>query len=259
MKKFLVTPLLFVAAAAAFVGCDDNEYVYYEIPDIRVIDFEGANLGTDGFIWGKDLATVQEELDIWQTPPVMMESNLYYGPIYTEKEAQFFSYYSDYGHTYDVWNGIVISNHKDKKTEGYMNDKSVYADGGADGSAQFAALFYSPDTTEDRGIPTVKFVGGVKPVSVDVANMTYLYLYFKGSSPAALVDVKAVITGYNSGRKTGEVTVTLVDKASETVKSGWETVDLSALGTVTSLTFATSTTDDNCPDYFAIDNLTYEK
>lgn len=66
-----------------------------------------------------------------------------------------------------------------------------------DGSAQFAALFYSPDTAEGRGIPTVKFVGGVKPVSVAVANMTYLYLYFKGSAPATLVDVKAVITGYN--------------------------------------------------------------
>ena len=71
--------------------------------------------------------------------------------------------------------------------------------------------------------------------------------------------MKAVITGYNSGIKTGEVTVTLVDKASETVKSGWETVDLSALGTVTSLTFAVSTTDYMCPTYFAIDNLTYEK
>lgn len=256
MKKFLVTPLLFVAAAAAFVGCDDNEYVYYEIPDIRVIDFEGANLGTDGFIWGKDQATEQDDTDYYGKP---IKSNLYYGPVYTEKEAQIYTYFTDYGHTYDVWNGIVISNRTDKKTEGYENDKSVYADGGANGSAQFAALFYSSATAEGRGIPTVKFVGGVKPVSVDVANMTYLYLYFKGSSPAALVDVKAVITGYNSGRKTGEVTVTLVDKASETVKSGWETVDLSALGTVTSLTFATSTTDDNCPDYFAIDNLTYEK
>ena len=51
----------------------------------------------------------------------------------------------------------------------------------------------------------------------------------------------------------------LVDKASETVKSGWETVDLSSLGTVTSLTFALSTTDSMCPTYFAIDNLTYEK
>lgn len=259
MKRFLVTPPLILLAALAFVGCDDNEYVYYEIPDTRVIDFEAANLGSDGFIWGKGQATKQEELDIWQTPPAMMESNLYYGPIYTEKEAQFYNYYSDYGHTYDVWNGFVISNHKDKKTEGYTNDKSVYGDGGADGSAQFAALFYSPDTTEGRDIPTIKFVGGVKPVSVDVANMTYLYLYFKGSKPATLVDVKAVITGYNSGIKTGEVTVTLVDKASETVKSGWETVDLSALGTVTSLTFVTSTTDPMCPNYFAIDNLTYEK
>lgn len=252
MKRFLATPLFFVLAALAFVGCNDDN----DGPQIRTIGFEQAALGTDGFIWGKDHATEQDDTD-WQGQP--MKSNLYYGPIYTEKEAQFYTYYTDYGHTYDVWNGIVISNHKDKKTEGYTNDKSVYADGGADGSAQFAALFYSPDTAEGRGIPTVKFVGGVKPVSVAVANMTYLYLYFKGSAPAALVDVKAVITGYNGGIKTGEVSVTLVDKASGTVKSGWETVDLSKLGTVTSLIFALSTTDSMCPNYFAIDNLTYEK
>lgn len=257
MKRFLVTPPLILLAALAFVGCDDNEYIYYELPDeARVIDFEGANLGTDGFIWGKGQATEQDDTD-WQGKPI--KSNLYYGPIYTEKEAQMYTYYSDNGHTVDSWGGLVVSNHKDKKTEGYINDKSVYGDGGADGSAQFAAIYYSEYTPNGKGIPTVNFVGGVKPVSVAVANTTYLYLYFKGSSPATLVDVKAVITGYNSGIKTGEVTVTLVDKASETVKSGWETVDLSALGTVTSLTFAVSTTDYMCPTYFAIDNLTYEK
>ena len=51
----------------------------------------------------------------------------------------------------------------------------------------------------------------------------------------------------------------LGDKASGTVISGWETVDLSKLGTVSSLIFALSTTDSMCPNYFAIDNLTYEK
>lgn len=257
MKRFLATPLFFVLAALAFVGCDDNEYIYYELPDeARVIDFEGANLGTDGFIWGKGQATEQDDTD-WQGQPI--RSDIYYGPIYTEKEAQIYTYYSDNGHSVDSWGGMVVSNHKDKKTEGYTNDKSVYGDGGADGSAQFAAIYYSEYTPNGKGIPTVNFLGGVKPVSVAVANMTYLYLYFKGSAPATLVDVKAVITGYNSGIKTGEVTVMLADKASGTVKSGWETVDLSSLGTVTSLTFTVSTTDGNCPAYFAIDNLTYEK
>lgn len=89
MKKFLVTPLLFVLAAAAFVGCDDNEYIYYELPDEAwVIDFEGANLGTDGFIWGKGQATEQDDTD-WQGQPI--RSDIYYGPIYTEKEAQIYT------------------------------------------------------------------------------------------------------------------------------------------------------------------------
>ena len=252
MKRFLVTPPLILLAALAFVGCDDDN----DGPQIQTIGFEQAALGTDGFIWGKDQATEQDDTDYSGSP---IKSNIYYGPVYTEKEAKVYTYYSDYGHTYETWNGFVISNHTDKKTEGYTNDKSVYADGGANGSAQFAAAYYAAWTPDNRGVPTIEFATAVAPVSVAVANMTYLYLYFKGTKPAALVDVKAVITGYNSGAKTGEVTVMLVDKASETVKSGWETVDLSSLGTVTSLTFALSTTDSMCPTYFAIDNLTYEK
>ena len=51
----------------------------------------------------------------------------------------------------------------------------------------------------------------------------------------------------------------MADKASGTVQSGWETLDLSSLGTVTSMTFTVESEDTMCPYYFAIDNLAYEK
>ncbi|MDE5814806.1 MAG: DUF4465 domain-containing protein, partial [Alistipes sp.] len=54
----------------------------------------------------------------------------------------------------------------------------------------------------------------------------------------------------------GEVKAVLAG-ADGTMKEGWETVDLTALGTVTSIACTVETTDDMCPHYFAIDNLTY--
>ena len=158
MKRFLVTPPLILLAALAFVGCDDDN----DGPQIQTIGFEQAALGTDGFIWGKDQATEQDDTDYSGSP---IKSNIYYGPVYTEKEAKVYTYYSDYGHTYETWNGFVISNHTDKKTEGYTNDKSVYADGGANGSAQFAAAYYAAWTPENRGVPTIEFATAVAPVS----------------------------------------------------------------------------------------------
>lgn len=252
LQRIFVLALL----GAALAACSDDQYNYYELSDYKTVDFEGANLGEAGFIWGKPQATEQDDTD-WQNNPI--RSNIFYGPIYAEKDARFWTYYSDNGHEFDSWGSFVVSNRTDKKTEGYTNDTSVYADSGAAYSSQFAVAYQSAGTPGGKGIPTIEFIGGVKPVAVEVANVTYFYLYFMGSEKAEIVDVKGVITGYNSGVKTGEVSVTLADKASSTVKSGWETVDLTPLGMVTSITFTMSTTDEMCPAYYAIDNLIYQK
>ncbi|WP_295938024.1 DUF4465 domain-containing protein [uncultured Alistipes sp.] len=240
--------------AAAFTACSDDNY-YYEVPDSYRVDFEAAVLGADGYIWGEPFATEQDDED-WMGNPI--RSDLFYGSIYAQGDAHVYTYFSDSGHTYDTWNGFVISNHTDMTTAGYTNDKSVYATGGADGSKQFAVAYYGAWTREHYGIPVINFTGAVKPESVAVANTTYLYLYFQNDADA-VVDVKAVITGYNSGVKTGTVEVKLADAVAGKVKSGWENVDLSALGTVTELTFTMSTADDMCPLYLAIDNLVYSK
>lgn len=249
MKKLFYTLL----AAAALAACSDDNYY---IDPISVVDFEEARLGADGYIWGKSLASAIDDED-WMGDPIT--SLYYYGPIYAQGDAVLMTYFNDYGGLYDTWNGFVVSSCTDRQTEGYTNDKSVYATGGDAGSKQFAVAFYSSYTADGEGIPTINFAGGVRPLSIALANTTYLYLYFKGSMPAPVVDFEAVITGWNSGIKTGEVRVKLADGTANLVKEGWETVDLSSLGTVTSLTFATETSDYMAPNYLAIDNLVYQK
>lgn len=260
MKKLF----FFAFAGLLFTSCSD-EYYYYELPpesNACTVDFEGAELGDIGYIWGKPLSKVLAEDDV-EALYFGAGSLFWFDTLYAEADAGFLSLYSDYkglyGSALDTWNGFVITNNTDMQTNDYSNDKSVYAASGANGSAQFAVLYYGAWTGKPYGVPTVKFVGGVKPQSVAVANTTLFYLYFKGeTAPAAPVDVKGVITGYNCGNKTGKVEVTLAD-ASGMVVADWETVDLSALGVVTSLEFTVETTDTRCPYYFAIDDLTYIK
>lgn len=259
MKKLFY----FALAAAVFTACTDEYYETYEVvPTERVVDFESACLDEAGYLWGKDQAVELTE-DDEEANVFGPESLYFYDGIYADGDAVFLSLYSDYkglyGSAYDTWNGFVISDRTDMTTNSYDNDKSVYAESGADGSEQFAVAYYGKWTTPPYGIPTVRFTSAVKPVSVAVANTTLFYLYFKNeAAPAAAVDVKCVITGYNCGVRTGAVEVVLADAAGN-VKTGWEQVDLSDLGTVTSLTFTIESTDSMCPYYLAIDNLTYGK
>jgi len=264
MKKLF----FFACATVALVACEDNNY-YLETT--KTIDFENAVLGEDGFIWGKPYAVLLDEdaddacCNLDAINSFGSGSLFFYDAIYSESDARFLSLFTDYkglyGMAMDSWNGFVVSNCTDRETAGYTNDKSVYAEGGADGAKQFAIAYHGAWTRPPYGVPTIEFATAVAPQSVAVANTTYLYLYFKGTTdvPAATpADVKAIFTGYNGKVKTGEVKVGLAG-ADGTVKEGWETVDLTALGTVTSIACTVETTDAMCPYYFAIDNLTYIK
>ncbi|MEG2365380.1 MAG: DUF4465 domain-containing protein [Alistipes sp.] len=253
MKK-----LLFFAfatfAAFAFAACSDDDNTPVA-PDYNVIGFDNADLGTDHFLWGKAKATEQEELDYLGKP---MKSNIYYGSLYEQTyeggAAQLYTYYSDYGHTSDVWNGFIVSSQTDKVTEGYKNDKSVYAEGGADGTKQFAVGFYGSFTPDNKGVPVMKFNPAVTVSSVAVANATYTYLYLtKTVATPEKPDFAVVFTGYNGTTKTGEITTLLA--SGKNVKAGWERVDLTALGKVSSITFTVVCKDQMAPSYFCIDNL----
>lgn len=139
-------------AALAFAGCSDSNDE--EVPGAKttVIDFEGANLGAEGYIWGKPQARLLTDDDA-ESETFGAGSLFFYDALYTEDDASIFTFYTDYAGldwNTDTWNGFVISNHTDMTTPGYVNDKSVYATSGADGSSQFAVAYYGAWT----GAPT---------------------------------------------------------------------------------------------------------
>lgn len=214
MKKLFFWAL----AACALAACSDDDPVNPTPPDpptpdptekTEVVDFEAAELGEAGFLWGKELATPGKE----QFDPEGDEvpSTYFWGTLYTEKQVRVQSYYTTYGNKKDteVWNGFVISNHTDRTTAGYENDKSVYAESGAGGSKQFAVGYYGKETLRNRGVPTVLFRTFVKPVSVMVANATYSALYYNalaGTKPACELEICAK----SNREELGAITVSLV-------------------------------------------------
>lgn len=251
MKKLFL--LLFTAAAVSACSSDDDNP--QQPGQLTTIDFEKAVLNDEGYIWGKEMATEQDDVD-WQGNPI--RSNLYYGSLYTEADADIWTFFSDSGHTYDTWNGFIISNHTDMQTSGYLNDKSVYAESGADGSSQFAVGFYGKWTAEPHGIPVIHFTSPVQLQSAKVANTTYVYLYFRNDiAEAEKPTYTLVATGYANDTKTGEVSLDLIK--GKTMLEGWQHLDLTPLGTVTKLEFRIDCVDEMAPYYFCLDNLTYQK
>ena len=249
MKKLI----LFAFALMAFVACSDDD----NAPRTYVLDFESAQLGTDGFVWGKSLATEQDDLDYMGNP---IKSNIYYGSIYDEELASTYTYYSDYGHTYDSWNAFVVSNKTDMETAGFANDKSVYATGGANNSKQFAMGYCSLWTPDMKGVPVIKFKKPVLAKSVFVANSTYLTLYMKNDVKAdAWKDVVCSVKGMKDGKVTSRVDVKLVDAKAKHVAEGWQLIDISKLGVVSEILFEVTSDDQMAPSYVAVDDLVYEE
>lgn len=260
-KSCTVTVTALSGDASRFLDSEPCVVTVADIPDDPIVperftvDFEAAELGSDGFIWGKDDATEQDDTDYNGNP---IRSNIFYGSIYAEKGAEFDTYYTDYGHTYDAWSAFVVSNHTDMETAGYTNDKSVYATTGADGSAQFAVGYYNAWAPENRGVPTVRFASAVTPVSVYVANPTYVYCYFRDEVAAAdKPEFKVVATGYDGQTKTGEASIVLAGGTE--ISEGWRPLDLKDLGRVTRIEFSVVCADAMAPTYLCIDNLAFSE
>lgn len=252
MKKLLL--LCFAAFAAA--ACSDNDDPA-PVPEtvVETLGFEAADLGTEGYIWGKEMASEQDDTDYNGNP---IKSDIFYGPIYTEKDATVYTYFTDYGHTYDSWSAFVVSNRTDMQTAGAANDKSVYATGGAGGSSNFAVGYYNAWVADGKGIPTVRFGSAVKPQSVALALPTYVYYYFtQDVTTPEKSEFKIVVTGYDGTTKTADASLALV--SGTTVKTGWQTVDLSSLGQVTSVEFSIECEDFMAPTNLCMDDLKYEK
>ncbi|MEM7183554.1 MAG: DUF4465 domain-containing protein [Spirochaetota bacterium] len=181
------------------------------------------------------------------------------------------------------WSEFAYSNKTDKTTAGFINQFSVYNSSGAEGSANFCISYVALDWmggTYDP-IPNAITFGSVTTVSgAYFTNTTYAALSmltgdtfakkFGGVSGNDADWFLLTITGKdNSGTATGSIQFYLADyrfadNANDYVIDEWTWVDLSSLGTVKSIEFILTSSDDsafgmNTPAYFALDNVTIQK
>lgn len=160
----------------------------------------------------------------------------------------------------DYWGGFVLTGNFGKTaTElDYADQFTVWADGGADGSA--ACLIAYEDTySGGYACPKIEVAGD--PVTFRhcyLANTALTANYVPTQVDASAYYYKVIVTGSLDGETTGSVECMLVEGA--TKADDWKYVDLSSLGKVDCLTFSTDTNDRNAygplaPAYFAVDEL----
>lgn len=235
-----------LAAAIAFTACDKGETNGPEAQyNSYTVGFEDAELPAEGYIVKADYS-------------------------YSEQGVTFPQKFTDWGGGSTSWSGFAVSNKTDKETAGYLNQYSVYGDGGFGGSKQFAVAYYS----SYDGDLEFSFGEGEEHEFeyLYVTNSTYAALAVKNGegNAKAFADgdwFKMTITGYDTATKAGNsVDVYLADyrDGKSFIMTDWTKVDLSSLGTVNKLGFTFSSTDNdpesgmNTPAYCCFDNITYK-
>lgn len=178
-----------------------------------------------------------------------------------------------FNHSFTDWGGgcchsdWVYTNRTDTTTAGYTNQFSGYAGGGAQGSSNYAIAY--------MGAPTATFSGPSAVSGAYFTNTTYAALSmlngdsfakkFGGVSGNDEDWFKLTISGWNGASQTGSVDFYLADfrfadNGLDYIVDEWAWVDLSSLGTVSSLSFSLASSDMgawgmNTPAYFALDSL----
>lgn len=193
--------------------------------------------------------------------------------------ASFPNTFVDWGGGVTSWSGFAYSNMLDTVTQSFMNQYSCFAGVQTTGSSIFGISYNNSDWATGQIIPNVvTFSQPIKIQSLDVTNTTYSALTMRNgdsySKKFGGVDgndpdwFKLTIKGYNQQNLTGEVEFYLADyrftnNQLDYILKDWTTVDLSTLGTITSLSFSLSSSDTgmygmNTPAYFCFDNIRYE-
>lgn len=246
MRKLRLPLVAVMMAAAAFVSCDKNETPG---PDdgyvVKYVDFEEVDLPAAGYELKDDNAYKAGKFEFSYT--------------YSEDPWE---YEGESGVTIN-WSGFIVSDNTDKETAGYLNQFSVYGDGGAGGSSQFAVVY----------LPAEIKIPNEELECVYVTNSTYAYLAIKNGdtfgTPAFGEDdyFKLTVIGYDSdGEKKGSVDFYLADyrDGKDFICSEWTRIDLQELGVVSKIKFELETTVKNSygpltPSYFCLDNIGYKR
>lgn len=172
---------------------------------------------------------------------------------------------NDFNSEYGSFSGFTVSDQTDMVTEGYINQYSVYAQGGAGGSKQFAIYYYSSYASAPlciKGSGNVAFT----PFKMNAALTTYTYLSAKNGDDyskkfEASDWYKLTIKGLDaSGNTIKTIDFNLIENL-QFIKA-WDEIDLSSMGEVYALTFELTSSDNgdygcNTPVYAAIDNFKF--
>ncbi len=188
---------------------------------------------------------------------------------FTVNDVTFPNSFTDWGGGVTSWEGFAYSNTTDTTTAGFGNQYSAYPGSGAGGSDTYAISYKSNTITYatpfDFSVGKGLFVTNTTYAALDMVNGSDFSKQFGGESGDDSDWFKLSITGANGGSTTGMVDFYLADyrftdNSQNYIVDDWTFVNLSSLGTVDSLSFELSSSDNgdfgmNTPAYFALDNL----
>jgi len=201
--------------------------------------------------------------------PIAADS-AWFGP-FTSRGANFSNYYNS---DWNYWEGFAASSKTDTQVSGLAGQFNAITGGGAGGSAKYAVGYVGWTAS-----PVVTFESEVLIDSVAITNCNYAYYSMlngdafskkfggpTGDDPDYFL---LTVTGKDAaGAPTGTAQFYLADyrfadNGQDYIVNEWTQLGLSGLGSVKSLEFSLSSTDNdplfgmNTPAYFVLDNLTY--
>ena len=185
---------------------------------------------------------------------------------------------NNYDSGWGSWDGFAYSNKTDTGSKGPSGQYTAYSNGGAGGDVT------DPPNSANYGVGYVGYSG---PPTVTLPESTLSEAYYTNNAYAYWSMMEGdsfakkfggdtgddpdwfmlTITGKNAGTVTDTVDFYLADfryqdNTQDYIVDDWTWLDLTPLGTVTSLEFALSSSDVggwgmNTPAYFAMDDLEY--
>lgn len=241
------------AVAVAFTACDPNSD-----ENLQVVTFDDAQLSEMGYWNGSDKKGVGSlQIHYWGT------DSLYLG--YYQSEGLSFEnrYFYNFEGSYDYWNGFAVSGKHNMDSVGYLNQYSVYAPTGANGSNQFGLVYIS-----NAAVCVFDRLADVKSLMIN--NSTYVYQAVKNGRDGNQNNTQfqtgdymlATIVGYDANnQKKDSIDVVLADFRGnlQYVCENWKSVNLEPLGSVKKLEFKFFSTNKNVPSYYCIDNVAFSR
>ncbi|MFM8571735.1 MAG: DUF4465 domain-containing protein [Pirellula sp.] len=182
------------------------------------------------------------------------------------------SYTYDSQYNFGYWSGFAYSRVNAGNVAGYENQYASKPGTGSGGSEHYAVVYNS-----FSGDAVVTFGAQVQLNSIDVSNTAYTYFSMKdgdqyakkfgGASGNDPDFFKLEIQGFRNSNATSTVELFLADyrfenNAQDYLVDQWTRVNLSSLGTVDTLKFALTSSDNgqygmNTPAYFAMDRMEF--